>query len=147
MDLANAETLARAYMDAHGLADWSFGFDRAKRRLGQTDYATRTITISRHYAENGDRELVRNTMLHEIAHALVGPGQGHGAAWQEQARTLGIDPRATAHDIPELPAKYIGTCPNGHAHTRHRRPRGQHSCLACAPRFDGRYLIRWVRQY
>ena len=147
MNLTEAEQLARTFMDAHGLEDWSFGFDGAKRRLGQTNYTKRAITLSRHFVENGDWELVRTTMLHEIAHALVGPGEGHGPAWKEQARAFGIDPHATTHEAPDIPAKYIGTCPNGHTHRRHRRPRGQHSCSQCSPRFDRRYLIVWRQQY
>lgn len=147
MELADAETLARTFMDAYGLNDWHFGFDRAKRRLGQTNYTTHTITLSRTFVENGDWEQVRATVLHEIAHALVGPGEAHGAAWKEQARALGIDPRATTHEAPEVPAKYVGTCPNGHTHHRHRRPRTAHSCRMCAPRFDRRYLITWQQQY
>lgn len=147
MELTDAERLARALMDAHGLADWHFGFDHAKRRLGQTNFTKHAITLSRHFVENGDWELVRATTLHEIAHALVGPGKAHGPEWKAQARALGIDPRATTHEAPEIPAKYVGTCPNGHTHKRHRRPRRQLSCSLCSPRFDRRYLIVWRQQY
>ena len=32
---------------------------------------------------------IRDTLLHEIAHAIVGPGHGHDAVWQTAARRIG----------------------------------------------------------
>ena len=44
----NIETYARMKMDELGLADWQFGWDRAKRRLGAVSYTHLTLpTTSR----------------------------------------------------------------------------------------------------
>ena len=46
--------------------------DHARRR---PDNATikREISLSRHYVRHADESHIRDTILHEIAHALVGP--------------------------------------------------------------------------
>ena len=36
---------------------------------------------------------VRDTILHEIAHAIVGPGHGHDAVWQTAERRIGCTPK------------------------------------------------------
>ena len=45
----NIETYARLKMDELGLADWQFGWDRAKRRLGVCRLLEKSITISIHF--------------------------------------------------------------------------------------------------
>lgn len=42
---------------------------------------------------------VHETILHEIAHALAGPGAGHGPKWREMARRVGA--RDNAHGAPD----------------------------------------------
>ena len=76
-------------MARHGLGDWTFQFDRAKRRFGACNYTTRTISLSRTLTRLNDDAAVRETLLHEIAHALT-PGAGHGPAWQVKCLEFGI---------------------------------------------------------
>jgi hypothetical protein len=102
MELEKAERLARHLMVRHGLKNWSFKFDRAKNRLGLTTFHTRTISISRHMVIAGTREHVHQTMLHEIAHALLPPSAGHGPEWKKKAASLGYTGQRTA-DNPARP--------------------------------------------
>ena len=79
MHLIDARNLAWDLMRQHGLADlgWRFRFDHARRRFGSCKYREKAITLSRPLTLlNGEAE-VRDTVLHEIAHALC-PGDGHG---------------------------------------------------------------------
>jgi predicted SprT family Zn-dependent metalloprotease len=87
---------AFAYLRKYGLIErgWSFRFDGAKRRLGLCDYDERVICVSREHAELNDFATVRDTILHEIAHAIIGPGKGHGKEWQAMARQIGAIPTA-----------------------------------------------------
>ena len=147
MELEEARTLARTFMDAYGLDDWEFSFDHAKRRLGQTNYTRKRITLSAHHVRAGSWELVRNTILHEIAHALVGSEHAHDSVWKEQARILGVDPKATTHNVPQIEGKYVGVCPNGHRVERYRRPAGTHSCKRCDSSFNSDYIITWYQRY
>lgn len=80
----------------HGIIDWSFAFDRAVSRLGQCVYARRRITISKMHALHSPIDEVRDTLLHEIAHVLAGPGNGHGPVWQRKVRSIGGKAKARA---------------------------------------------------
>src|SRR5215208_6830785 len=50
----------------------------------------RRIVFNTFYLQASTIEEVEETMLHEIAHALVGPGKGHGPDWIRQAVELGL---------------------------------------------------------
>lgn len=95
MDLDVARSLALDLMAEHALTDWSFAFDDATRRMGQCQYASRRITMSWRYAQHADEAHVRDTILHEIAHALT-PGAKHGLRWKVMAQKLGTSPKACA---------------------------------------------------
>jgi predicted SprT family Zn-dependent metalloprotease len=71
MRLETAETLARKLMAKHKLKGWRFSFDNAVSRCGACWNDTNTITLSRHYVALNDLAEVRDTILHEIAHALA----------------------------------------------------------------------------
>lgn len=94
--LMEVDAQARELMDRHGLADWSFRFNDAEKKLGVCRYREKLILLSREHAVNGARDQVTDTILHEIAHALAGPGAGHGPAWKAVARRLGATPKSCA---------------------------------------------------
>ena len=89
---------ARALMDEHGLHEWTFRFSAARGRLGECRERERLIRLSRRHAVNGDPREVRDTILHEIAHALAGAKARHGPAWKAVARRLGATPKARAEE-------------------------------------------------
>ncbi|MFG6362370.1 MAG: SprT-like domain-containing protein [Akkermansia muciniphila] len=97
----NIETYARLKMDELGLADWQFGWDRAKRRLGVCRLLEKSITISIHFvrANLETPHEIRDTILHEIAHALAWIRHGertHGPRWKQICREIGAVPCASA---------------------------------------------------
>ncbi len=87
-------TEARQLMDEHGLADWTLAFVESRRRLGDCNFRERVIRITRAHALDDDDAQIRDTVLHEIAHAIAGPEAGHGPLWKVAARRLGATPRA-----------------------------------------------------
>ncbi len=98
MELADASQMARALLAQHELNHWSFRFDHARQRCGSCNYQTREVTLSRHFTALNSAREVRDTLLHEIAHALVGPGHGHNLTWRDTARRIGAPTRATNAD-------------------------------------------------
>jgi hypothetical protein len=74
--------LARLEMDKNGLLDWRLELDFAK------------VTI-----------------LHEIAHALVGPKHGHDKFWKLKARELGCSAKR-CHSLEFSKYKWVRFCPN-----------------------------------
>jgi len=89
VDLEDARRLATELMTRHGLAGWRFELDRAKRRAGICRHQQRTIGLSAPLTRLHPEAEVRDTILHEIAHALAGPRAGHGPAWVATALRIG----------------------------------------------------------
>ena len=126
--------LARALMDQHGLTNWVLKTDDAKRRFGCCDYNSRQISISRrHYLYSRDED-IKDTILHEIAHALVGPGHGHNRVWKAKCVEIGAKPLRcgkTASEAYNEDAKWFTEC-CGKKGFRYRKPRtGTYICRTC----------------
>lgn len=145
MDLNIAQCLAINLMSQHNLlaSGWTFEFDRAKRRFGACHYRTKKISLSAHLVSLNDEARVRDTILHEIAHALVGFKHHHDAVWKAKAIEIGCDGERcySAKEVTRPEAKYIMVCPNGHSFTRHKRTKRKTSCAKCSPIYDERYAL------
>ena len=145
MELSVAATMARELLAEHGLDDWGLGFDRARRRAGCCRFGYKVISLSMPLTAIHPDDDVRETVLHEIAHALVGPGHGHDEAWRAQAVAIGSKgERCLADDVPTLPGRFTGTCPQGHQVARHKRATRVTSCSTCSHSFDHRSLLTWA---
>jgi hypothetical protein len=146
-DLHRVRSWADALIALHLDDSWSFAFDNAKRRAGLCDYTRRRISVSRYLAARYDDDTNHQTLLHEVAHAMAGAAAGHGPVWKKVARSLGYV-GGTTHtgETAEELAPWVGVCPAGHVAYRHRRPPRATSCVACAPRFDSRFLFTWTRR-
>ena len=119
------ELLAR-----HGLKGWSFAFDAAKRRGGACHFARRRITMAAGFAATADAAEIEDTLLHEIAHALVGPRHQHDAVWQAKAREIGCTARR-CHSVTFSEPGLVARCVNGcFAIGRHRSRRNMR-CKRC----------------
>ncbi|MCR2784887.1 MULTISPECIES: SprT-like domain-containing protein [unclassified Microbacterium] len=139
--------MAQELIAAHLDDSWSFAFDHAKRRAGLCNYRDKRISVSRYLSARDDDEANRQTLLHEVAHALAGARAGHGPTWRRTAQGIGYTGGVTHHGEPanEL-APWVGRCPAGHVAYRHRRVTRAVSCARCAPTFDTRFLFQWQRR-
>jgi predicted SprT family Zn-dependent metalloprotease len=144
MDLAVAERMARFLMRKHGLAgEWKFEFDRAVLRFGSCQWRRKKITLSAHLTELNDESQVRDTILHEIAHALAPPRAGHGKKWQKIARAIGCNGmRCYGDEVVAPQPKFVGTCPSC-SMTVKRNRRNRLSCAKCDRRFNPKFLLVW----
>lgn len=140
MDLVEAKGRALQMLSEHGLHDWTHEWDRAKRRFGSCNYTYQIITQSSVLVHlNGEHRFEQN-MLHEIAHALAGPGTGHGPKWKRIAREIGFtgercyDAETTV--TPKPPYLLIcETC--GQNSPRHRRSNKAYACGKCCKKYNG----------
>lgn len=126
MEIKNAEMMALELMRKHGLyeAKWSLDFDNSVSRLGYCSYKLKKISLSRHATMVNSQEEVLNTILHEIAHALVGPGYHHGPIWKAKAREIGCNAERTGKIEVQAPAKYKVTCTScSRVYNFYRRPK------------------------
>lgn len=129
---------------------WSTKIDaRPKRRLGQCRYHRREIGISAWLvASAAPWSEVVDTIRHEVAHAVTGPGHHHDAHWKKIAAELGARPeRCAPRGVVDdhLPrGRWAVTCPCGVIDQRrhrgpNRRPGTTYTCRHCGG------LINWSR--
>ena len=144
MELHDAVALAESLLAEHGLDDWRVELDRAKRRAGICRYADRTIGLSAPLTQLHSEHEVRDTVLHEVAHALAGPRAGHGPRWKAVARRIGCSAeRCMSPSSPRVVGAWVGVCPQGHTADRHRRPERVLLCRPCAARPTLERVFSW----
>ena len=93
MDRNAASKLCRAELDKYGLSDWHIRLttDPNSPFLGLCVYKDKSIILNAHHIDIHPYAEVVNTIKHEVAHAIVGPGHGHNETWADKAREIGCD--------------------------------------------------------
>ena len=97
------------YQDKFPTTNWTIRYSNRQRRalattrqylrmdIGSCTYKVWRIEFvfnNKYINANLDRiESIRRTVLHEIAHAIVGGGHGHDRVWACCCRELGIEPK------------------------------------------------------
>jgi predicted SprT family Zn-dependent metalloprotease len=121
---------AAALLARHRLNGWSFAFDSAKRRGGACHFGRKQITLAAGFAATADEAEIEDTLLHEIAHALVGRRHHHDAVWQATARAIGCTGQR-CHSVVFSEYGLVARCVNGcFAIGRHRSRRNMR-CRRC----------------
>lgn len=148
--LAAIRSLALELMGEHGLLEkgWRFSFDNTHRRVAVCKYAPKLINFSKKW-QDMPLEKVRNTILHEVAHALVGPGHGHGLVWQRQAIAIGCDGKRCVSGTDDYAPKgaWVGTCPGCREQIdQTRAPLNVKACASCCRgRFNPQFVFQWTK--
>ncbi len=112
--------LAVRTLAEYGLLEqgWRAAWDNGKRRAGACHYGTKTISLSRHILPGAPDAEVRETILHEVAHALT-PGHNHDGVWRAKLIEMG-GTGARTHSMETPKGRYEVHCANcgviGHRH-------------------------------
>lgn len=126
--------LCRAEMAKWSLTEWEYGYRNFKRKLGLCVHHEKVLYFSLPFVDNNPVELLLDTIRHEIGHALVGPGYGHGPEWKRLAPHVGYIPKRCADsDSLVLPPKpWVINCNCPIKPGWYRRPRGySYQCNRC----------------
>jgi predicted SprT family Zn-dependent metalloprotease len=146
MDLNDARKLALSLIQELS-PGWTFDYDNAQRRFGRCYHHTKHITLSEHLTLINSESEVRNTILHEIAHARVGPNHHHDAVWSAEARRIGCDGKRLIVKAVVPEGKFLAICKEcSQVFRRVRPPRKSHSCRRCGGySFNPAYVLTWVK--
>jgi predicted SprT family Zn-dependent metalloprotease len=134
MEIAAGYELCRSYMIKHGLTHWNIELSRSNKRLGYCNYTYRKIGLSISFIELNGKDEVLDVILHEIAHALVGPGHGHDSVWRRKCIEIGARPErcnSTAKVKAGIWQAQCGTCKHVFNKARHITS-GRQWCGKCA---------------
>lgn len=143
MDLIVAEQLANKLINQH-CPDYTFRFDRSKKRFGCCHITKKRITLSKALTELNGEEEVKNCVLHEIAHALT-PYDNHNGNWKNMAKDIGyVGGRTHNAKMPE--PRYVYVCPNcGNEYKQFRKSVRVFYCGVCYSRTKVRYPLELVK--
>ena len=129
------------------LSGWELKFSNQKRHLGYCRPRKKVISISRAFMKTNSFEVIRDTLLHEIAHALHYLEAGktnHSNGWKKFALKVGCEPKrcATGEGLNMPKGNYVGVCPVCKKATHfYRRVRRSYSCSHCTKSYDPRYKL------
>lgn len=145
MDIREARRNADNSLLEHGLNDWVCGLNNNKRRLGVCKFRKKRIELSRYFITANDEDTVRDVILHEIAHALVGQGHGHDSVWKAKAASIGCETKCQKEVTINAPCKYKLVCPNcGREVPVYRERKRIPACgICCKKHNNGRYTDKY----
>ena len=134
-DLANK--LLSNHIQLNG---WSFIFNNRKKSFGLCSFNKKTIELSLNFVYSMTENAIKDTIIHEIAHALT-PGHGHDYIWKRKCVELGGDGKRcgdynkfdggkkTQDEVYSKISKYTLTCPCcGNKIYLNRKPKRSYSC-------------------
>ena len=146
MILPEIDTLGNQLLQEHedksGLEPgWKFGFDLAPSRGGICRHTEKRITLSVTYCLKASEPELIDTILHEIAHAIVGPRHGHDAVWKAAAQHIGCTAER-CHRVQHTLPRWRGQCGCGKQWKRQRLTQRSRTglCPACGDK------IQWKRE-
>jgi hypothetical protein len=131
---------------------WSLSYNTNKSRLGVCKTRNKQIELSMYFLKANLEACneMRDTILHEIAHAIDVEIRGysdHSENWKRIARAVGADDSRTANvDMTGAVSKYTATCPNcKRENPMHRKTRGNSACGKCCKKYNyGRYSTDYI---
>ena len=145
MNLKDVTTLVEDVFKKHNLTDWKFTFSTSKRAFGDCNSYFKKIRLSKVLCELNEEKHVIDSLMHEIAHALVGVKQRHNVIWKLKCREIGANPERcySSKDVIMPPAKHIYRCPGCGKDFNYNRLLKEHNRTACAICCKG----KWKKQF
>ena len=120
----------KKYTHKHGLDDWDIRFNNKLGTCATTHYTGKYFMFSKKYIASTltDKASIKDTILHEIAHALVGVRRKnnkwliHDKVWRDKAISIGCSgKRCASHQISEpKDYKWLIKCYFGCEYRRHK---------------------------
>ncbi len=97
MNITRAKIMAKKLMTDHGLSGWRFFFSSECQEAGLTWFENRVIEFSKIYFKRNNTRWCKDTVLHEIAHVIIGLEHLHDGVWKAMCCMIG----ATPHEFME----------------------------------------------
>jgi predicted SprT family Zn-dependent metalloprotease len=143
MELAKAKAITLEMIEKH-CPEYGFRWNNKKRALGTCDYVDKKIELSRHTVRINDEEMIRDIIIHEVAHALT-YGHHHDSVWRAKAIELGGSGTRRSENAKSVKGKYQFTCKDcGYVSYMYRKPKSTRVCCGrCNDKFDPDNLMEF----
>lgn len=95
----DAQKMCDEKLKEYNLTHWKASFISSTTKCAACDFENKRILISTNYCNACTIEDMKETILHEIAHALVGYASGHNEVWQAKAKEIGLNSPQTHRHV------------------------------------------------
>jgi len=128
----DAEKLAKDLINKY-IPGWGFAWIRSQRCYGKCSFSEHCIKLSLPLVQRNTVVETTNTILHEIAHAMAGPGHNHDWYWKAQCIKIGARPeRCFDPTQVDTGAEWKAECKcPGRVFKAIRKPRRSFICRVC----------------
>lgn len=109
--LEYAMSLGNNLLAQNGLTYWKMKYDNRRSSLAVTIHDKKIISFSKYFIFVANKSQLEGVTLHEITHALLGPGYGHSNKFISLCKRIGATTKYTRCSIDIPIRKYIATCP------------------------------------
>ncbi|HPQ80046.1 MAG TPA: SprT-like domain-containing protein [Candidatus Dojkabacteria bacterium] len=124
---------------------WTFEWSNTKRTIGDCNFKAHTIRISRFYLPLMSEEELKDTFLHELAHALLGMGYGHNQMFYDMCRKVGCKNPNKDVDVPLHNYRFKAVCSRCGFTTFKNRRNVNGACPKCCNGvYNKKYLLDWI---
>ncbi len=114
MNRTIASQLLRDTLNQHGLSEWKGSLSLLENNswVGLCDYKKKTIFLNAFAVDIHPDDEIKDTVLHEVAHALVGENHKHDSIWAAKAEEIGA--RSTPCNMFSIPSHVVDAICSGH---------------------------------
>lgn len=127
-------SISKKLLVKYKLTKWNIRFTNNRTIVGLCDYNNNRIEFSRLLLKYGSKERILDIILHEIAHAIVGPNNGHNNIWKQTAINIGCSGERLC-DV-DIPSKYIAECSTCGTKVTRNRITKSYACSRCCDKFN-----------
>lgn len=154
MKIEKANKIVKLLWKRAKLGHIKFRWGNMSRGFGYYQYrgnGKETIVMSKPLTELNSQRVFQDALLHEVAHALVGPYNNHNKIWQRMAKRIGCTGTRCYPNSVTLPrGKYRFKCPKcKHIINFYRKPtwlgKKRPACGNCCNKYNkGLYSTKYV---
>lgn len=122
-----------------GLTNWTVKLNNAKRSLWLCDETKKELRFSKFFIENNSDIEIKETLIHEVAHALAWNDKKHWPKWIQMAKLLGLkNPEQFNRTAVQAEWKYLMICPWCDAkHYFYKKPKKNwKACYECCVKYN-----------
>ncbi len=92
MKISEAKKMIKRIMSDHDVTGWKVFFTDAETSAGYMFPVEKVIEYCKPFFVHNDAEVCRDTVLHELAHALAPRDNQHGKDWKKKCVEIGAIP-------------------------------------------------------
>lgn len=133
--------VAESLLEQHSLYGWKVYWNEMRKCVAETNHEDKYIVFSKYFIMKASMDDMVGVTLHEIAHAILGHGYGHGDEFMELCKKISPNDKYAVPQAKFDISRYIFTCPRCGYSGSHNSSRDK-MCGVCYEEGNGAVFIK-----